>query len=354
MTTVWERASVPALRERQLANVAGYANPRNSPEPRIVLTLMKRLLKSAAILLALYLVGAVILGIFLAEAAMHGTQPPIAHQYDSVIGERVALHHAKMADVAITAADGAQLRAWYIEPEHPNGLAVALFHGVTDTRRGVAGFGELFLADGYSILLPDARAHGESGGAIATYGVLEAKDIALWADWLRQRNPGCVYGFGESMGAGLVLQSLREHAAFCAVIAESPFSDFRHAAYDRIAGRSGVPRPLTRLLAALPVEIGFLYARVRYGIDFSLASPKNAVAHSTTPVLLIHGLADQNLFPDNTQRIKQARTNDIDTWFVPGAAHCGTWSTVGDIFNSRVLGYFHDHSAVLRASAPLG
>jgi uncharacterized protein len=314
---------------------------------------MKRLLKSAAILLALYLMAAVIVGIFLAEAAMHGTRVPIAHHYDSVIRERVALHHAKMSDVAITVADRAQLRAWYIEPEHPNGRAVALFHGVTDTRRGVAGFGELFLADGYSILLPDARAHGESGGAIATYGVLEAKDIALWADWLKQRNTGCIYGFGESMGAGLVLQSLREHAAFCAVIAESPFSDFRHAAYDRIAGRSGVPRPLTRVLAALPVEIGFLYARVRYGIDLSLASPKDAVAHSTTPVLLIHGLADRNLLPDNTERIQHARESDLDIWFVPGAAHCGAWSTVGDVFNRRVLGYFHDHAAGLRASASL-
>ena len=314
---------------------------------------MKRLLRFAAILLALYLVAAIIVGIFLAEAAMHGTRATIARQYDDMIRARVALHHARMSDVAITAADGVPLRAWYIEPEHPNGRAVALFHGVTDTRRGVAGFGELFLNDGYSILLPDARAHGESGGAIATYGVLEAKDIALWAAWLKQRSDGCIYGFGESMGAGLVLQSLREHASFCAVIAESPFSDFRHAAYDRIAGRSGVPRALTRALAALPVEVGFLYARWRYRIDFSLASAKEAVAHSTTPILLIHGLADRNLFPDNTERIQQARANDLDTWFVPGAAHCGAWSTVGDVFNRRVLTFFQNHSAVLRASAPL-
>jgi dipeptidyl aminopeptidase/acylaminoacyl peptidase len=316
---------------------------------------MKGVLKSAATLFALYLVAAVVVGIFLAEAAMHGTRAPIAHQYDAVIRERVALQHAKMSDVAIATSDNVQLRAWYIEPEHPNGRAVALFHGVTDTRRGVAGFGELFLANGYSILLPDARGHGESGGAIATYGVLEAKDIALWADWLKQKNEGCIYGFGESMGAGLVLQSLREHAAFCAVIAESPFSDFRHAAYDRIAGRSGVPRPLTRILAALPVEIGFLYARARYGIDFSLAPPQEAVAHSSTPVLLIHGLADQNLLPDNTERIQHGRANDTDTWFVPGAAHCGAWSTVGDVFNRRVLSFFQSHSTeVSRATARQG
>lgn len=133
------------------------------------------------------------------------------------------------------------------------------------------------------------------------------------------------------------------------MIAESPFSDFRHAAYDRIAGRSGVPHPLARFLAALPVEIGFVYARLRYGIDFTLASPQDAVAHSTTPVLLIHGLADRNLLPDNTERIRQsrndlARANDLDIWYVPGAAHCGAWSTVGEVFNRRVLGFFQHHT----------
>src|SRR5262249_9517535 len=175
--------------------LARATTPWNSRPRCSVLTTVKRLLKSAAILLVIYLLAAVIVGIFLAEAATHGTRAMIARQYDDVIRERVALHHAKMSDVAITAADGVPLRAWYIEPEHPNGRAVALFHGVTDTRRGVAGFGELFLNDGYSILLPDARAHGESGGAIATYGILEAKDIALWASWLKQRNAGCIHGF---------------------------------------------------------------------------------------------------------------------------------------------------------------
>lgn len=61
-------------------------------------------------------------------------------------------------------------------------------------------------------------------------------------------------------------------------------------------------------------------------------------------MLLIHGLADQNLFPDNTERIQHARGSDLNTWFVPGAAHCGAWSTVGEVFNRRVLTFFQQHS----------
>jgi pimeloyl-ACP methyl ester carboxylesterase len=95
----------------------------------------------------------------------------------------------------------------------------------------------------------------------------------------------------------------------------------RHAAYDRISGRSGVPHSLAHVLAALPVEVGFVYARLRYGIDFAQASPKDAVAHSTTPALLIHGLDDRNLLPENSVRIQHARATNLDAWFIPGAAH---------------------------------
>jgi hypothetical protein len=281
-----------------------------------------------------------VIGIFLAEISLKHTRNPLREDFKNVVHERVALHKAHLADVTIMASDGAQLKAWYITPERPNGNAVALFHGVTDTRLGVAGFGEIFLARGYSILLPDSRHHGESGGDLATYGVLEADDIARWAHWLKQRNSGCVYGFGESMGAGLVLQSLRADPGFCAVIAESPFSDFRHAAYDRLSDRTGIPQTIATTLAAFPVELGILYAQVRYGIDFNLASPQHAVAHSTTPTLLIHGLADRNLVPENSERIAKARSVSLTTWYVPGAAHCGAWSTTGDLFNERVLQFF--------------
>jgi dipeptidyl aminopeptidase/acylaminoacyl peptidase len=304
-----------------------------------VSSLVKRALRFTTLLAALYLFASALAGIFLAEAALHYTRIKMRNDVRAMIYERVQLHHARLTDVQITALDGATLRGWYVTPEKPNGEAVALFHGISDTRAGVAGFGELFLTHGYSVLLPDSRAHGESGGAIATYGVLEAKDISLWAQWLKQRNGGCVYGFGESMGAGLVLQSLREHAPFCAVIAESAFSDFRHAAYDRLADRSGIPHPLATALAALPVEIGIAYARFRYDVHFEIASPAQAVAQSQVPVLLIHGLADRNLLPQNSERIYAGRARNTDLWLVPKAAHCGAWSVEGARFDSRVLDF---------------
>jgi uncharacterized protein len=334
-----------------------HASLLNGSPQAYVSHVVSRIRKAVAALAALYVLAALVLGVFLAEVSLKHTRQPLASRYKNVALERVNLHHAQLRDVEMQASDGALLRAWYVTPQVPNGQAVILLHGVTDTRLGVAGFGELFLEHGYSILLPDSRNHGESGGNIATYGVLEAADIAEWSRFLKQKNNACVYGFGESMGAGLVLQSLREDPGFCAVIAESPFSDFRNAAYDRISDRSNVPRWLTYLSAALPVEIGIIYARWKYGVDLTKASPKDAIARSTTPVLLIHGLEDRNLLPANSERILQARREHTSAWFVPNAAHCGAWATTGEEFNRRVLTYMaanqshRDPSAVLAHEA---
>ena len=142
---------------------------------------------------------------------------------------------ARLEDVNLVADDGATLRAWYARPSIFNGNSVLLLHGVGDNREGMSGYAEFFLAHGYAVLLPDSRAHGESGGSIATYGLLESYDIRHWAEWLKsQSRADCVYGFGESMGAALVLEALRSEPNFCAVVAESPFSTFREVAFDRV------------------------------------------------------------------------------------------------------------------------
>ena len=117
--------------------------------------------------------------IFLAEGALHPARLSLV--YRDQIRQRVADQYgAKLQEVSVKAHDGALLRAWYVEPPNSNGNAVILLHGVGDTRQGVAGFAPFMLDAGYSVLLPDSRAHGESGGGVVTYGVKESHDVHDW------------------------------------------------------------------------------------------------------------------------------------------------------------------------------
>src|SRR5215469_8512235 len=176
-----------------------------------------------------YLLLSVLGGIFLSEGSLHLRRLPLrhAHEFATIAHEK---YGAELEDASIRADDGAEMKGWYIHPNEFNGNAVVLMHGITENREGVAGYGKLFLDHGYAVLLPDARGHGESGGEVATYGVKDADDLHRWVSWIYAKEGsslGCVYGFGESYGAALVLESLEVETRYCAVAVESPFSTAR-------------------------------------------------------------------------------------------------------------------------------
>ena len=74
------------------------------------------------------------------------------------------------------ASDGSILRGWKVRSADPSGDWVLLFHGVADNRMGVLEHALVLLAAGYNVVMMDARAHGTSDGAMATYGWLERND----------------------------------------------------------------------------------------------------------------------------------------------------------------------------------
>jgi pimeloyl-ACP methyl ester carboxylesterase len=256
--------------------------------------------------------------------------------------------HSNLEDVSITTPDGTTLRAWTIRPAHGNGDDVILLHGLADNRIGMIGYAQLFFAHGYTVLLPDARAHGASGGEIATYGLLERNDIRQWFDFLvSQDHPRCIFGLGESMGAAQLLQSLAVKTGFCAVAAESPFSNFREIAYDRMGQPFHLGPWFGRTLFRPVIEFAFLYVRWKYALDMRQVSPEGAVASTTVPVLLIHGQVDGNIPIRHSRRIHQRNLN-ATLWEVPHADHCGAISAAPEEFAHRILNWF----ASTRTPAP--
>jgi len=246
---------------------------------------------------------------------------------------------ADLEDVAITAQDGAVLRGWMVRPHHGNGNAAILLHGQADNRMGMMGYAQLFLAHGFAVLLPDARAHGVSGGQLATYGLLERNDIRQWFELLGAREgPSCIFGFGESMGAAQLLQSLNTGARFCAVAAESSFASFREIAYDRMGQPLHLGPWVGRTFFRPLVEVAFLRARWKYGLDMEKVSPEDSVAATTVPVLLIHGQVDSNI-PVRHSRLIHRRNSNTQLWEVQGADHCGAISTAPREFEQRLLNW---------------
>jgi dipeptidyl aminopeptidase/acylaminoacyl peptidase len=320
-------------------------------------------------LLVCFLVFTLIAGILLAEVTVHPGRNVQRPEDEMRMRRAAQQHHYELADVAVAAQDGATLRAWSVRPPNGKGHAVILLHGLGDNRTGMTGYAELLLSQGFSVLMPDARGHGQSDGNLVTFGLLETDDIRRWLDWLQQKNgradnvppgstrpqqiPSCIFGLGESMGAAQLLQSLRTETRFCAVVAESPFASFREIGYDRVGQRFNTGPWLGRTILRPIVEFAFLYARLKYKLNFEQVSPEEAIARTRVPIFLIHGKVDSNI-PVRHSELIVARNPGVSLWEVPDADHCGARSTAPEEFRDNVLGWFttHERPPVLAGAEP--
>lgn len=278
--------------------------------------------------------------VFLAENALrvpeHSRSPLIyAKAFARNAGSGVTAE-----DVQVTAPDGVRLSGWLFTPAHPGGDAAIVLHGVADTRTGVLGQARFLLAAGYTVLTPDSRGHGASGGEVATYGVREAADIHAWADLLCARSGvSRLYGLGQSMGGAILIESLAGEPRFRALAADCPFATFEEIAFDRLA-QNGSP---SRLLSRPLIELGLAYVRARYGVDLRLASPLDALRRSHTPVLLIHGMADDNIPIRHSRELHAAAPATSELWEVHGAGHVGSFGRDPEAYARRVLAHFAAH-----------
>jgi len=372
----------------------------------------RRLIRIALILLLFPPILAAIAGWLGAPGFLHPLRreltPDLIREADASFAQTHSFHE----DFNVRAPDGVTLHGWKVVPPNPNGNWVILFHGVADNRIGVIGQSEFLLRAGYSVVMMDARSHGASEGPIATYGWLERTDTKAIIDALlrtgpppdisvqthppaalplpssagaspaattaqMQVTPGFrpppsiypsqqfedhgifrvlplppphIFALGESMGAGIALQSAAADPRIEAVVAEAPFASLREASYDYAGLRRS---PLLGKTLLRPFSWALIYHGEKIaGIDISQVSPENSVASRPFPVLLICDEKDDALPCRHAERIYNAATGPKQLWVVPGAFHTAALGFQPAEFQRRVLIFFNEVIAKTPHRAP--
>jgi len=287
---------------------------------------------------------AMILGWLVAPSFLHPVRRPLTP--DLVQQARISLAQAgtQPEEFDVRASDGILLRGWKVRARQPDGNWVLLFHGVADNRMGVVEHALILLKAGHSVTLMDARAHGASEGAIATYGWLERKDTSAILDALVAcEHPAHIYALGESMGAGIALQSAAADPRIEAVVAEASFASLREASYD-YAGLQKYPL-LGKSFFAPGAWIMLARGQSLAGFPAADVSPEHAVAARAFPVLLICDEADTTLPCRHTQRVYAAAKGRKSLWMVPRAYHTAALGYQPREFKRRVLQFFANPAA---------
>lgn len=246
---------------------------------------------------------------------------------------------AAKEDFQVRASDGAELVGWKVKPAQPNGDWVVLFHGVSDNRTGTLGHAEFLLRHNYSLVMMDSRAHGESGGAMCTYGWKERYDTVSTVDALyATEHVRHLYALGVSMGAAIALQSAAVEPRIEAVAAEASFANLREVTYD-YAGLEISPA-LGKTLFRPASMMAMHEAEKEGGFNVDDVSPEKAVEARPFPVLLICGTNDRRIPCRHSQRIFNAAKGPKEIWKVQGAGHAAALGTAPAEYENRVVNFF--------------
>lgn len=314
----------------------------------------RRLFRIAIILLLVPPLIAAIGGWLAGPTFLHPLRRELTPELVKEADADFATIQAQREDLTVIAADGTKLRGWKVRPQNPNGSWVLLFHGVADNRVGVVGQAHFLLRAGYSVVMMDARAHGASEGKMATYGWLERNDTSAIIDALyasdAPAHPQHLFALGESMGAGMALQSAAADPRIEAVVAEAAFASLGEAAYD-YAGLQKYPLLGQTLLA--PGAWTMIYrGESLAGFPAAEVSPQKSVAARNFPVLLICDGADTTLPCRHTRQIFAAATGPKELWEVPGAFHTAAIAYQPAEFERRVLTFFARYASAAPAKSP--
>jgi uncharacterized protein len=322
----------------------------------------RRLLRILLIVLLLPPILAAVAGWIVAPGFLHPLRRQLTPDLIREADASFAHSGGARQDFDVRAPDGVLLSGWLVIAPHSNGNWVLLFHGVADNRVGVIGQSEFLLRAGYNVIMMDARSHGASKGPMATYGWLERNDTRAILDALDRRlftgarvqkqiDPKLgisgevpprpaphIFALGESMGAGIALQSAGADPRIEAVVAEASFADMKEAAFDYAGLRRSALlgktwfRPFTWTLLYRGEKLS--------GFPIDEVSPVKAVASRAFPVLLICDEKDDALPCRHTQRIYAAAIGPKQIWQVPGAFHTAGLGFQPAEFERRVLDFF--------------
>lgn len=222
--------------------------------------------------------------------------------------------------------------------------AVLLLHGVRADRRQMAQRALFLNRLGYTVLLIDLPAHGESTGKRITFGAQEAHAVRAAIAYLRRNLPGERIGvLGNSLGAAATVLS-NPGASIDALIIESMYPTIEDAVKNRLQIYLGPPGRLLAplLLAQLPL---------RAGVRVSDLRPIDSMAQLVPPVFVIGGENDEHTTVEETRRIADAAREPRQSWIVEGAAHVDLHRHAQVEYERRVGAFFAAHLGHARPKA---
>lgn len=282
----------------------------------------------AAVLLALNVVAALILAIYLCR--------PRQKTYSDGYVFTPFETGVDFLPVSFLTSDGIRLSGWWLAG-HTDRVVVGLA-GRSGIKSDLLGVGTYLAKAGFHVLLIDFRGRGESQPAPMSLGSREAVDAAASIDYAAARIPGARIGIiGFSLGAAVAVMAAARDARVLALVADCPF------ARPEPLMRAGMRQffPITRALA-IPA-LTRLWALILYQLDLGgIDIAAYARTYRSARSLVIVSGSDSVIPVDQQRSVYDALAGPKELWEAPDADHCGAYFADRAAYVKRIVRFFSE------------
>lgn len=244
-------------------------------------------------------------------------------------------------EVFTTSEDGLNLHAHLKINPFAEGKYAIICHGYKGNATNMSVYAKRLYDLGFTVLCPNARAHGKSEGELIGMGYLERRDILTWIREIISRDPSAqILLFGVSMGGATVLftsgeSDLPENVR--AVVSDCAFT----SVYDEVGN---VMRGYVPFLPSFPfVNGGSIVCMLGGGYSFIKASCVLAVQNSRTPTLFIHGSKDTFVPFYMLDSLYENAKCEKQRLVIDGAGHAAAQGTDPELYWATIKEFINNH-----------
>ena len=216
--------------------------------------------------------------------------------------------------------DGLKLHAYLFPAEDGVGKKFLLgVHGYRSYARPEFGpYIEFYRSLGYTLLLPDDRAHAPSEGKYIGFGVLDRLDCVDWAKYIVDH-----YGadteiliHGVSMGAATVLSASGENlpSQVRGIVSDCGYTSAEDIIKYHFKNSMHIPIwPVYPLCEKI--------CEMKAGFNFHTNTAIELVKKAQVPILFVHGVKDKMVPVEMVKRLYEACASDKELLIVDEAGH---------------------------------
>jgi len=195
-------------------------------------------------------------------------------------------------ELLLKTEDNLKIAAWLI-PNNKSQNVIILLNGIKGNRKGLIKRAKFYWSQGFSVMLPDLRATGESQGSMVGLGWLEQKDLAACYAYLTENGYNDISAHGLSLGAATIAYSL-DDLEFNFLVFESCYDNIDQALANRLH---------SYFLPSFFLAVTQLITEIRLGADSNQLSPEEYMNLAKAPTLFLAG--------DSEKKVKKAETEKL-------------------------------------------